>query len=111
MVEAVPSVIESPKATITCVSAGAIMSTRVEEEPGGGRERERRLVLAVPFGAGAGRGDIGGLQRLGVPGHRPALARDVEADRELAAGKLALASRTKGSATAIAPHALAGLDR
>ena len=50
---------------------------------------------ACALGAGAGRGDVGGLQRLGVPGHRAAFARDMEADRELAAReRLRVASRT-----------------
>ena len=50
--------------------------------------RETRLVLGRRPWPGAGRGDVGGRQRLGVPGHRPALAGDMEADRELAAGEL-----------------------
>ena len=37
--------------------------------------------------AAAGRAEVRGLQRLGVPGHRPALAGDVEAHRQLAAAQ------------------------
>ena len=86
MVEPVPSVIESPNATITCVSAGATCRPRRgnTRRPSEGK---RGLVLAWPFEPAAGRGHVGGLQRFGVPGHRTALAGDMEADRELAAGE------------------------
>ena len=60
---------------------------RIEEEPGCRGVEECRLVLQRPLGAGAGCGDVGGGERLGVPGHRAAVAGDMEADREPAAGE------------------------
>ena len=83
---------------------------RVEEEPRGGGERKRRLVLGLTLGAAAWRGDVGRLQCLGVPGHRAGLAGDVEADRELAAGQR-LDVLHERQRDAIAPGVLAGLDR
>ena len=61
---------------------------RIEEEPRCGRIGEGRLVFQGALGAGAWRADIGGGQRLGVPGHRTTLAGDVKAHREPAAGKV-----------------------
>ena len=56
---------------------------------------------ARSFRAAAGRRQVGGGERLGVPGHRPAFARDMEADGELAAGEQRVGGDfTKGSATA-----------
>ena len=46
------------------------------------------------------RGDVGGRQRLGMPGHRPAGADDVEGDGQLAPGQQGMrAARTMGMST------------
>ena len=64
-----------------------------------------------PLAPEPGGGDVGGLQRLGVPGHRPALAHDMEADRELAARAAWDRRRLhEGQRHRIAHHALARRD-
>ena len=59
----------------------------IEEEPGCRSVGECRLVLQRTLGAGAGCAVVGGGECLGVPGHWAAVAGDMEADREPAAGK------------------------
>ena len=65
---------------------------------------------AWPFEPAPGRGDVGGLQRLGVPGHRAGFAGDMEADRELASGHRLRVTHER-QRDGVAPHVLAGLDR
>ena len=67
--------------------AGRAHEQRVEEIPGGGGVGERLLRFIRGFGAAAGWADVGGGQRLGVPGHGAAVAADVEGDGQAAAGQ------------------------
>ena len=60
---------------------------RVEEIPGGRRERKRVVAFLAAVAAGARRGEIRRGQRLGVPGHRTGRSGDMKADDELAAGQ------------------------
>ena len=66
----------------------------VEEVPGGRRQRERAFALAQSLRAGAGRRYVGCLERLGVPGHRSAVAGNVETDREFATAQQRIGRRS-----------------
>ena len=67
---------------------------------------------SAPLRSGAGHGQIRGLERLGMPGHRPALARDVKAHRELSAGQLRAAGVAhEWQRDGVAPRRVAGRDR
>ena len=82
-VDAVPSVIESPNAQITRVSAGAITSTasrKYHDVVVNGKALSSLRRCARRRRAA----EVGRLQRLRVPRHRAARAGDVETDRELA---------------------------
>ena len=65
---------------------GAGHHHRVEEKPRRRGIGKRSLGFFVGM-RGAGRRQIGGLQALRVPGHRPARAGNVEADRQFAANE------------------------
>ena len=60
---------------------------RIEEEPGNGGVEEGPVTLVGAVRAGTGGRDIVCLHRLGVPGHRPAGAANVEAHGELPPGQ------------------------
>ena len=83
---------------------------RVQEEPGRGAVRERAVVLQRAHRAGIGRRDVGRGHRLGVPGHRPAVTRDVERDGELAPGHLRRVA-DEGQRHGIGPDLRAGRHR
>ena len=108
MVEAVPSVIESPKATIATRLGRRHHVDRVKEEPGCGAEGKRSLVLRAACDPAPGARDVGGLQRLGVPGHRPAFAGDMEADSELAARQSGVRVAHEAQGDGIAPDRAPG---
>ncbi len=83
MVVPVPSVMESPKATMTWAFGGQVHVDFVEEVPGGRRIGNALSLTSCCRERRAGRRQVGRLQRLGVPGHRAAVAHDMEADGEL----------------------------
>src|SRR5262249_42940221 len=101
MVDAVPSVIESPKATIAKLIRRRHHLDGVDEEPRRRAVRKCCFVLRLAFRSRALRGDVGCGEGFRVPCHRAALARDVKADGELASGKLRrIAHETKLDAIA-----------
>ncbi len=87
MVEAVPSVIEVAECHDRLGAGRRTHVQFVEEIPGRGRIGERLFSLVRGFGAAVWWADVGGGQCLGVPGHRSAVAADVEGDSEAAAGQ------------------------
>ncbi len=78
---------------------------RVQEIPARGAVRIRAVILQLADGPGIGRGDVGGGHRRRVPGHRPAVAGNMEGDGELAPGHLDAARIVdEGQEDRIRPH-------
>ena len=74
-------------------------------------EGKSRLVLARADRPRMRRRQIGGRQRLGVPGHGAALARDMKADRKFAPQKArGVIFRHKRQGRRVAPGVLSGRD-
>ena len=108
MVDAAPSVMESPNAMMAKASVGP--SSRSHR----GRTTTRsytEMPLRPPTcpWIRTGCGDVGRRQRLGVPGHRAAFADDVKADREAAAGEV-VGLPCERQRDGIAPDRIAGWD-
>ena len=101
-VERVPSVIESPNATIAPACCGATTSTRARKNHAAVVAATGKVGLA---GMIAGLRDVVGLQRAGVRRQRrradAGVARQIEVDREIR--ERPAASRSTGSLTTIAP--------
>src|SRR5207245_8799602 len=79
---------------------------------GRGAGREDGLALVLAFRSRAGYRDVRRLERLRVPRHRAALARNVEAHRELAPGELRSSGIAyEGQRHRVTPCRVAGSDR